>query len=52
MAKIIGHASKPPGPVSKSTTNGSTCHPIFGGQDHGQICVASLGFLCDDKCFI
>jgi hypothetical protein len=52
MAKMIGHASKPSGLVSKSTTNGSTCHPIFGGQDHGQICVVSPGFLCDDKCFI
>ncbi len=52
MAKTVSHASKPSGLVSMLEANGSTCHLIFGGQDHGQICVTNLGFLCDDNHFI
>lgn len=51
MAKTVGHASKL-GLVSILEANGLTCHLIFGGQDHGQICATSLGFLCDDNHFI
>jgi len=47
MAKMVGHASKSPSPISKSKANGPTCHLMFGGQDYGKICVANFGFLCD-----
>lgn len=52
VAKTIGHASKPPSPISKLEVNGPACHHVFCGQDHGQICVANLGFLCDTNRFI
>jgi hypothetical protein len=42
---------KSPSPIFESKANGPTCHPIFGGQDYGQICVANFGFLCDDNHF-
>ncbi len=52
MAKAIGHAMKPSGSVSKSKANGPTCHFVFGVQNHGQICVSNLRFLCDGNRFI
>lgn len=32
-------------------TNGSTCHPFIGGQDHGPLCDANFGFLHYNNCF-
>jgi hypothetical protein len=52
MAKTVGHASKSPSPIFESKANDPTCHPIFGGQDYGQICVVNFGFLCDGNHFI
>jgi hypothetical protein len=52
VAKMVDHASKSLGLVSKSKANGPTCHLVFGGQDHGQICASNLRFLRDNNHFI